>query len=129
MSTQEKQINWIMAEAVSAGDAALATTLLNMLIQELPNNQVLLYTYYQQRDWENLADLAHKLQGACCYCAVTQLKDCSRKLEIEVRAKQVDSVAIGLALEALNHCITALLIEAATEPRLQALSAHQDHKG
>jgi len=127
MDIQKKHIVWSLAETMSAGDAVLATQLLSLFIQELPNNRILFNRYYQQKKWAELEAQAHKLQGACAYCGVPLLKDCTKKLEKICTTGSIED--IESTLRALNDCIDGLLAEAKTDPRLQALSTYQDHKG
>ena len=127
MDIQKKHIVWSLAETMSAGDTVLATQLLSLFIQELPNNRILFNRYYQQKKWAELEAQAHKLQGACAYCGVPLLKDCTKKLEKICTTGSIED--IESTLRALNDCIDGLLAEAKTDPRLQALSTYQDHKG
>ncbi len=125
MDRQKKQIDWSLGQRVVAGDLALATTLLHMLIQELPNFQRLLAAFYQQKNWYDLEKQLHKLHGSSCYCGVPLLKVYSQQLEKTVSTRSLE--AIGPGLEKLNQCIDTLLEEAKQDQRLQS-STHQDHK-
>ncbi len=125
MDRQKKQIDWSLGQNRAAGDLALATTLLQMLLQELPHYQKLLKTFYQQENWGDLEEQLHKLHGGSCYCGVPWLKDYSAQLEKIVSAR--DHTAIGPLFEKLNDCIDTLLEEAKQDPKLQS-NTHQNHK-
>ena len=125
MDMQKKQIDWSLGQNLVAGDLALATTLLRMLLQELPQSQKLLKTLYQQEDWKPLEEQLHKLHGGSSYCGVPYLKEYSAQLEKIVSTRALS--AIGPVFEKLNHCIDALLAEAKHDPRLQS-DTDQDHK-
>ena len=117
MDRQKKHIDWPLAETMSGGDAVLATQLLGLFVQELPNNKVLFNRYYQQKKWSELEAQAHKLQGACAYCGVPLLKDCTKRLEKVCTTGSIE--AIESALKAFNNCIDGLMAEAKSDPRLQ----------
>jgi two-component system, NarL family, sensor histidine kinase BarA len=117
MAIQKKHIDWSLAETMSAGNPVLATQLMSLLIQELPNHRVLFNRYYQQKKWVELEARAHQLQGACAYCGVPLLRDCTKKLEQFCSTGSIE--AIESTLEVFNDCIDGLLSEAKVDPRLQ----------
>ena len=117
MDRQKKHIDWPLAESMSAGNVVLATQLLGLFIQELPNNRVLFNRYYQQKKWGELEAQAHKLQGACAYCGVPLLQDCTKRLEQVCTTGSLEG--IESAFEAFNDCMDGLMAEAKNDPRLQ----------
>jgi len=51
--------------------------LITMIKEEMGNIQ----NFYQQKDWEKLYHLIHKLYGGSCYCGVPDLQKTSQRAE------------------------------------------------
>ena len=63
------------------GNEAMAKEMLQLLVETLPNELKSFQTAYEQRDWQVIKNLAHKLHGATCYCGVPRLKQACTHLE------------------------------------------------
>ena len=86
-------INWPLCIQKVSGNHALAVEFLSHFIIELQKNRIDFLSLIKNNDLNGLADLAHKLHGACCFCGVTQLQHDVAILEkIATKAEHVDAL-------------------------------------
>ncbi len=70
------------------GKPKLARDMLSMLIQSLQKDEIKINQAYDNKDFEELESLVHKLYGGSCYCGVPALSETSGKLDKQLQAKQ-----------------------------------------
>lgn len=83
MST--KSVDWAFSVKLANNSTEIAEELLEMLRIELPDFKKFISAAFQAGDAKTLANQAHKLHGACCYCGVPLLKQLIRNLEIQAK--------------------------------------------
>jgi len=88
MSTTDKNLDWPLALQRANNNESLARELLGMLLNELPEQVLILKQAAQSNDIEALKSITHKIHGACCYCGVPQLHSCVSKLETALKSEQ-----------------------------------------
>jgi len=86
---------------------ALARDMLVMLLQGLASDRDAINVAFEQRDFEELEQLVHRLYGSCCYCGVPRLKRISGLLDKILQAGQYDQVSGPVT--ALNNEIDAIM--------------------
>ncbi len=88
----ESPIDWQECIKLANGREDLARELLDMLLEQLPDDVELINTLYQQQDLENLKAQLHKLRGALCYSGVPGLQQATAALEQAVKQADVKAV-------------------------------------
>ena len=102
-------VDWELAVSLANGNEETAKQLLQLLLQQLPENKADSQRYYTNNDYRSLRDLVHKIHGATCYCGVPQLKIATRDLENALRNQQMDSIETLFSqfINAINAVQTA----------------------
>ena len=81
-----KLMNIELLKSNCAGDEGMMRELISMGLQSLENSMASINTAINDKDWDNLARILHKLRPILCYCGVTSLTD--ELLLIEQNAKE-----------------------------------------
>ncbi|HHS3032326.1 TPA: two-component system sensor histidine kinase LetS [Legionella pneumophila] len=79
--TKHAAIDWQLCVQKVSGNQALAEEFLAKFIEELYKNREEFIQLMHQKNVKGLADLAHKLHGACCFCGVPILQKRVAQLE------------------------------------------------
>lgn len=79
--TKHAAIDWQLCVQKVSGNQALAEEFLAKFIEELYKNREEFIELMHQKNIKGLADLAHKLHGACCFCGVPILQKRVAQLE------------------------------------------------
>lgn len=79
--TKHAAIDWQLCVQKVSGNQALAEEFLAKFIEELYKNREEFIELMHQKNVKGLADLAHKLHGACCLCGVPILQKRVAQLE------------------------------------------------
>ncbi|HAU4232066.1 TPA: response regulator [Legionella pneumophila] len=79
--TKHAAIDWQLCVQKVSGNQALAEEFLAKFIEELYKNREEFIELMHQKNVKGLADLAHKLHGACCFCGVPILQKRVAQLE------------------------------------------------
>ncbi|CCD05993.1 TPA: response regulator [Legionella pneumophila] len=79
--TKHAAIDWQLCVQKVSGNQALAEEFLAKFIEELYKNRDEFIELMHQKNVKGLADLAHKLHGACCFCGVPILQKRVAQLE------------------------------------------------
>ncbi|MFO8719330.1 ATP-binding protein [Legionella pneumophila serogroup 6] len=79
--TKHAAIDWQLCVQKVSGNQALAEEFLAKFIEELYKNREEFIGLMHQKNVKGLADLAHKLHGACCFCGVPILQKRVAQLE------------------------------------------------
>lgn len=97
-TTDKKQhaaIDWQLCVQKMSGNHSLAEEFLNKFIQELSKNKEEFLLFMQQKNLQGIADVAHKLHGACCFCGVPALQKKVAQMEKSaVRATSTEELNI-----------------------------------
>lgn len=72
--TNSHAINWPLCMQKVSGNRALAIDYLAEFVKELKKNRREFVTLMRDKEIPALAQLAHRLHGACCFCGVPQLQ-------------------------------------------------------
>ncbi|WP_051235636.1 response regulator [Marinimicrobium agarilyticum] len=86
---------------------ALARDMLEMLLTNLGGERDEINAAFEQKDYQQLEELVHRLYGSCCYCGVPRLKRISGLLDKILQARQYDQVASPIT--ALNNEVDEVL--------------------
>ena len=79
-----KIIDWGMGTKIVGGDEQLARNLVEMLVDDLPQQELKIEEAMRRNDKEALSQVVHSLHGATCYCGVPQLREAIMRLEISI---------------------------------------------
>ncbi len=86
MTKKLESVNWEECLKLSNSKPEVAKELLAMFADELPKLQSEMKKAYQQNNFQQLKDQAHKLHGACCYAGVPLLKQMVGQLESQLQS-------------------------------------------
>lgn len=81
----------------------LARDLLSLLIQMVKSERDNVIDYLQQRDWEKLGELTHKIYGGCCYCGVKHLQETSLHADQLLQKQEYRNIDL-----AIDNLLTAM---------------------
>lgn len=84
----QRSIDWNLCIQKASGKEILAREFLQHFVAELEQNQDELRILHTQGQIKELEQLAHKINGACCFCGVPRLQEKIARLERECRAKK-----------------------------------------
>ena len=108
--TNPTAINWPLCVQRMSGNHALAVEFLARFIEELQKNRAEFLQLFHHNDSPGLEDIAHKLNGACCFCGVPQLQ--KSVAHLENMAKQAKNCTeIHTDFYQLIECIDDVLEE------------------
>lgn len=94
-------IDWQLCVQKVSGNQALAEEFLAKFIEELYKNREEFIQLMHQKNIKGLADAAHKLHGACCFCGVPTLQ--KRVSQLEKLARRTTNI------DNLNESFTDLI--------------------
>lgn len=94
-------IDWQLCLQKVSGNALLAEEFLAKFIEELQKNREEFLFLFAHKNTRGLADIAHKLKGACCFCGVPLLQ--RKVIQFEKLALNTNSV------ETLSHSFSELI--------------------
>jgi HPt (histidine-containing phosphotransfer) domain-containing protein len=104
-------LNFSAAVQLCGGKEDLAREIIPMLVNELPQQNLLLQTAFEQHDWKQLDYLTHKLSGSAAYCGMEQIKTYAHAVNKTIRQQDLPQVIVQLPM--LQQAITAALAAAA----------------
>lgn len=81
MDENIKLIDLTYLNEISAGSDELLNDLSEMFFNQIPEYQKLLSDYYQNKDWDNLARIAHKAKSAILMVGMKNLAEQLKKIE------------------------------------------------
>lgn len=94
-------IDWQLCVQKVSGNQALAQEFLAKFIEELHKNREEFLQALQKKDIKKLGEIAHKLNGACCFCGVPALQK---------KVIQVEKLTLRItAIEDLNTPFSELI--------------------
>lgn len=99
--TKHAAIDWQLCVQKVSGNQALAEEFLAKFIEELYKNREEFIQLMHQKNIKGLADAAHKLHGACCFCGVPTLQ--KRVSQLEKLARRTTNI------DNLNESFTDLI--------------------
>lgn len=80
-------IDWDLAYERVAGKKALAEELFQLLQKRLPTDLETLQTAFDNKDWNNLRNTTHAINGAASYCGLPRLLALARALETAIKTQ------------------------------------------
>lgn len=84
--------DWSESMRLAKNKPDLATDMLKMLLESLPETAKKIAQTMDDQDWQAMLEVAHKLHGGCCYCGVPALRKASKELEIALHNKEYSSI-------------------------------------
>lgn len=82
---------------LSAQKPELARDMLQMLLNDLPEDLRQIESHYQQEDFDNLEAVVHKLHGGSSYCGVPRLKAAAAQADRLLQQKAFDGLGASIA--------------------------------
>ncbi len=86
-------IDWQQCLQISNQNPELATELLSMFMQQLPEYKSEITRCYQKKQFAELHQQVHKLHGATCYCGMQHLQKLLSRFETALKANHQNSYA------------------------------------
>nr|WP_106183959.1 ATP-binding protein [Legionella pneumophila] len=108
--TKHAAIDWQLCVQKVSGNQALAEEFLAKFIEELYKNREEFIQLMHQKNVKGLADLAHKLHGACCFCGVPTLQKRVSQLE-KLARRTANADNLSEAFSDLIQSIDAVISE------------------
>jgi len=100
-------IDWEQAIHLTGNNKEFATEVLDILLQQLPNDIATINHAYETKNLRELLRLVHKLHGALCYTGLPRIKSLISRLETELKSNIMDNLTS--LIEQLNHEVKLLL--------------------
>ncbi|HQQ63773.1 MAG TPA: response regulator [Pseudomonadales bacterium] len=97
-----------VALKASGNNPAIATEMLNILLDSLPNEQKVINEAIKAGNYALAGEYVHKLHGACCYCGVIELKNCCNAMETLIKKNLIEHMDDVMA--AFNRAVGKLLL-------------------
>jgi len=94
----------------------LAASLLEMLVNELPEAKTNIWAVYTSGNNEELLRTAHKLHGGCCYCGVPGLKAAASELETALKNGDTEPQVLDTMVRTLVFEIEQVLAQYEQSP-------------
>lgn len=111
MNMQNKSLNFNAAVQLCGGQETMARDIIQMLVNELPEQSHELQDALAKKNWRNLDYISHKLAGSAAYCGMDDIKKEARALNALIRQQQVADIPAQLSL--LQNAISSALEAAA----------------
>ena len=114
--TDSNALNFTAAVQLCGGKEDIAREIIQMLVNELPEQNKMLQSAYEQQDWQQLDYLTHKLSGSASYCGMDQIKMYSHTLNRSIRQRDLEQVPtqftqLHLAIDSALNAAAALNIK------------------
>jgi len=104
MNNNEEVTNLDYLEDLSAGDTEMMKELIEMFLDQAPENITNMKKYLEKGDWKKLGEEAHKLKPTISYMGIQELETTIRTLESNAKnAEELDSLG-PLLSEVENVC-------------------------
>ena len=85
-------IDWELATRLAGGNLSLAKELLTMFIDSLETELANVNALYQEKRYEALADVIHRLHGGVSYCGLPSLKQSIKVLETALKSNKYENI-------------------------------------
>jgi two-component system sensor histidine kinase BarA len=103
-------IDWQLCVQKVSGNQALAEEYLTKFIEELHKNRAEFLALSRKKNKAGLAELAHKLHGACCFCGVPFLQ--KKVMQLETTAPHINNFdELSTLFAEVIQCIDAVISE------------------
>lgn len=104
MNNNDEVTNLDYLKDLSAGDSEMMKELIQMFLDQAPENIAHMKKYLKQEDWKKLGEEAHKLKPTISYMGIQELETTIRTLESNAKnAEKLDSLG-SLLNEVENIC-------------------------
>lgn len=111
-TSQENLLNLPAAIQLCGGKEDIAREIIQMLINELPQQAQDLQTALMQKNWHDMDYISHKLAGSAAYCGMELIKKNARALNTMIRTQELQNID-GQAAMLQNIISETLAIAAA----------------
>lgn len=102
------------------GSPELIAEMIAIFLKEVPDNLQKLKSYKQQKDWQNLKKLAHKLKSSYTILGAKELQEIMKTLESDCASNAIDETKLNVLVEKALKLIARASDELTSE--LTALS-------
>lgn len=92
MNLQNKSLNFSAAVQLCGGQESIAREIIQMLVNELPEQSRELQEAVAKKNWKNLDYISHKLAGSAAYCGMEEIKKEARSLNEMIRQQNMAEV-------------------------------------
>ncbi|RMD71300.1 MAG: Hpt domain-containing protein [Bacteroidetes bacterium] len=86
--TRHTLINLDYVELMSGGDKDMQRTLLEMVLQELPQELALQQEHARTQSWEALGEISHKMKSTLAFVGNEQLTEWNKQVEQNAKRHQ-----------------------------------------
>lgn len=106
-ATIKKVVDVKLSLKYSNNNYSLARDMLELLLELVKEKRPVAQALYKEKNWPELAELAHKINGGSCYCGVPELQKQAQKLEKALERNQTALIEVHYPL--FIHAIDNLL--------------------
>lgn len=107
--TEKKYIDLELGKKLAGGSEIVAKEMLDLFLKDLKETKEQIKNAYDQKNYENLMQVAHKLHGGCCYCGVPILKDKVQALEFFLKDnKDYKKMDLEILDTKVSECLDAI---------------------
>ncbi|OWY25098.1 PAS domain-containing sensor histidine kinase [Sphingobacteriales bacterium UPWRP_1] len=106
--TYEHITNLSFLEESVAGDEELKTKMLEIMINETPQEIALMEKYYHEKNWERLRAVAHKFKSSVVYMGLSGLKEVVQNIQLNAEKHENLDTTGNLIAEVKHTCLLAV---------------------
>ncbi|MDQ4140974.1 MAG: hypothetical protein M3142_10665, partial [Bacteroidota bacterium] len=114
LKSQGNYVNLNYLKEIAGGDLNFITDIINLFLQQSPENVKNLNFYAKQKDWESLKKLAHKMRSPITLVGIEKLLELLPKLEADgSQIKTLESIPsiVNLFTEVWEKAIIELQLQ------------------
>jgi len=100
--------NLSFLEESVAGDEELKTKMLEIMINETPQEIALMEKYYHEKNWERLRAVAHKFKSSVVYMGLSGLKEVVQNIQLNAEKHENLDTTGNLIAEVKHTCLLAV---------------------
>ncbi|OWY21335.1 PAS domain-containing sensor histidine kinase [Sphingobacteriales bacterium UPWRP_1] len=106
--TYEHITNLTFLEESVAGDVELKTKMLEIMINETPEEIALMEKYYREKNWERLRAVAHKFKSSVVYMGLSGLKEVVQNIQLNAEKHENLDTTENMIAEVKHTCLLAV---------------------
>lgn len=90
-------LNFAAAVELCGGQEVIAREIIQMLVNELPQQSQELQESLDKKNWKNLDYISHKLAGSAAYCGMEEIKRQAREVNTLLRQQKFAELSQEMA--------------------------------
>lgn len=116
--TSTQVINLDYLKLMAEGDADLEQTMLEMILEELPDEFASMQELYAKQAWHELFQISHKMKSTLAFVGNAEMTEANKAIEHRTR-NMVNLEEVGQYIQVLSRCFNPVV-----SALREALDAH-----